>query len=259
MELGRITPLIITYNEGPNLRRCLEGLAWAKRIVVVDSGSTDETLSVCAEHAAVEVVTRGFDTFAAQCNFGLSQVHTEWVLSLDADYMAGAEFGEALRVAEETGVDGWRVDFTYCIHGKPVRCGLYPPRVVLYRVAKGRYQADGHGHKVAVQGVVRDFPVRLLHDDRKPLGRWLSNQLRYAAEEAEKLSVADAATLPKQDKLRLTGWAAPFAMLLYCLIWRGGWRDGWAGWRYAAERMFAELLLCLHLLERRLAAKRRES
>src|SRR6476619_2943691 len=86
--LTEITPLILTYNEAPNIGRTLEQLRWARDIVVVDSFSDDETLEIVSGFPQARVVQRKFDTFAAQCNFGLTEagIATEWVLSLDADY-----------------------------------------------------------------------------------------------------------------------------------------------------------------------------
>ena len=58
-----ITPLIITYNEAPNVRRTLDKLVWAKRIVVVDSGSTDETIDILRTYSQVEVIHHKFVDF----------------------------------------------------------------------------------------------------------------------------------------------------------------------------------------------------
>ena len=87
MNLAEITPLILTWNEEANIGRTLEGLTWAARIVVVDSGSTDGTAALVARHPNAELVYREFDNHAAQWNFGLDQVDTPWVLALDADYV----------------------------------------------------------------------------------------------------------------------------------------------------------------------------
>src|SRR5215217_7735082 len=81
-----ITPVIITYNEAANIARTLGRLVWARRIVVVDSGSTDETLEIIRSYPQTELINRPFDDFASQCNFAIAQVTTTWVLSLDADY-----------------------------------------------------------------------------------------------------------------------------------------------------------------------------
>ena len=79
MSLSEITPLIITYNEAPNIRRSLNKLNWANRIVVIDSGSTDGTIEILQSFSNINVVYHPFLDFADQCNFGLSVVATSWV------------------------------------------------------------------------------------------------------------------------------------------------------------------------------------
>ena len=76
MDLSTITPLILTYNEAPNIDRTLASLTWASRIVVIDSQSTDATLAILSRYPQVEVFQRPFDTHAQQWNYGLEQVTT---------------------------------------------------------------------------------------------------------------------------------------------------------------------------------------
>src|SRR5262249_340203 len=163
------------------IARTLDKLAWARRIVIADSGSTDGTLDILARYPQVALFKRTFDSFAGQCNFGLAQVESEWVLSLDADYELSDALLEELRNLHKTeGVAGYRASFVYRIHGRPLRGTLYPPRIVLYRVKSARYANEGHGHKVTVLGEVRDLEGVIYHDDRKSLSRWFSSQQSYA-------------------------------------------------------------------------------
>ena len=98
MNLNQITPLILTFNEKENIARSVAPLLWAKEILIVDSGSTDGTADIArAAHPNVRIVTRDFDSFAAQCNFGLTQIETEWVLSMDADYLLTPQFIKEIR------------------------------------------------------------------------------------------------------------------------------------------------------------------
>jgi glycosyltransferase involved in cell wall biosynthesis len=252
MNLAQITPLILTYNEEQNIARCLGRLRWARQVLVIDSGSTDTTLQICGEFPNVCVLHRPFDSFAGQCNFGLESIRTEWVLSMDADYVVPEVFAKTLEGLDESRrVGGYRFPFRYCIHGRPLRASLYPPRTVLYRISEAKYGNEGHGHRVKVEGRVEEVPLKIDHDDRKPLGRWLDAQRKYAALEAAHLSKTTAG-LSRPDTLRKMVWPAPLAAMAYTLFVNRLILDGWPGWYYVAQRTYAELLLSLELMERRL-------
>src|SRR5882724_7314090 len=180
--LTKVTPLILTYNEAPNIGRTLEQLRWARDIVVVDSFSDDETREIISSFPQARIFQRKFDNFASQCNFGLreTEISTEWVMSLDADYELTSELVaeiEALRPGAD--VVGLRASFTYCILGRRLRNGIYPPVTVLFRKSRGFFKQDGHAHRVALDGRIEDLRARVLHDDRKPFPRWLEAQTRY--------------------------------------------------------------------------------
>jgi glycosyltransferase involved in cell wall biosynthesis len=249
-----ITPLLITYDEIQNIERTLAKLGWARRIVVIDSGSADGTLEVLGRAPNVEFHHRAFDSFAEQCNFGLSLVKSAWVLSMDADYEVSDELVRELRALQPAAVQvGFRARFVYRIHGRPLRGTLYPPRTVLYRIAGARYENEGHGHRIKLDGVVSDLKAPIYHDDRKPLARWLKSQLSYAAREASHLLEAPRASLSHADRIRLMAWPAPILVFLYVLIVKRALLDGPAGWFYAFQRLLAEVLLALELLDRRLS------
>ena len=250
--LDQITPLILTYNEAPNIRRTIAKLLWARQIVVIDSGSTDETLNILAEYRQANVIQHPFSDFAAQCNFGLMQVQTPWVLSLDADYeLSGELLKEMANLSPSTTTAGYRASFIYRINGRALRGSLYPARVVLYR-REAYYQNEGHGHRVLVSGAVRDLAGAIYHDDRKSLAHWIASQQRYADEEARYLTDTPAVQLKRADRIRRMGWPAPLGILFYVLFVKGCIFDGWAGWSYAMERLVAETLIALALAERRL-------
>lgn len=255
MDRDTVTPLLITFNEIQNIERTLAKLDWAKRVVVVDSGSTDGTLDVLAKDGRIEVIHRPFDSFAEQCNFGLTHVRTDWVLSLDADYELSDAFISELAGLDPTPEDaGYKAAFVYRIYGHPLRGTLYPPRAVLYRVTGARYENEGHGHRIRLQGRVFALKSAIYHDDRKPLSRWLGSQLKYAAREAVHLLETPRERLGRVDRLRLLGWPAPILVLGYVLFAKGAVLDGKAGWFYAFQRLCAEVLLALELLDRRLSA-----
>ncbi|MCI0663419.1 MAG: glycosyltransferase family 2 protein [Acidobacteria bacterium] len=248
--VSEITPLILTYNESPNIGRTLQRLSWAKRIVVIDSYSTDETLEILKSFPQVDVYQRKFDTAANQDNYGLDQITTEWVLSLDADYYLTDEFIEEVKsLAPKESVNAYLVRFKYCVLGKVLRGSLYPPRKVLYRREKARYEDDGHTQRVRVEGQTGWLSSYILHDDRKSLSRWLSSQDRYTIQEVKKQLLTPREKLGLVDLIRRGKVLAPFVSLFYCLIIQRGILDGWAGWFYALQRVVAETLLAISLIE----------
>jgi glycosyltransferase involved in cell wall biosynthesis len=251
MNLNEITPLILTYNEQANIDRTLAGLDWAQQIVIVDSGSTDSTAELAKKHLNVNFVQRPFENHTSQWNFGLAQIKTPWVLTLDADYVCLPELPEELS-SIDSDQNAYRARFRYCIEGRPLRGTLYPPRVILFRVGRFQYQGDGHTQLLDVDEPVGELRTAMLHDDRKPLSRWLKSQAKYADLEVQKLLSTADARLDWKDRLRKQIVVVPFLTLVYCLVCKRLVLDGRAGLSYALQRMYAELLLSLKLLDARL-------
>jgi glycosyltransferase involved in cell wall biosynthesis len=248
--LQKITPLILTYNESPNINRTLEKLSWANRIVVIDSYSTDDTPDILQSYPQVEVLQRKFDTHTKQWNYGLEQIATEWVLSLDADYVLTDALVEEIKcIPNDSATDGYFIPFKFCIFGNPLRGSILPPRQALFRKEKAIYLDDGHTQLLFVKGNSGYLKNYILHDDRKPLKRWLWAQDRYMIIEAKKLTETPFQELSLGDKIRKQGVIAPFIVFFYCLILKGGILDGWIGWYYAFQRMLAEVILSLKLME----------
>lgn len=248
--LSDITPLILTYNEAPNIDRTLQQLTWASQIVVVDSMSTDTTLEILSRYPQVQVYQRSFDTHATQWNYGLENVTTPWVLSLDADYQVSSALVEELsQLQPPESMAGYYIRFRYCVFGKPLRGNILPPRQALFRPDRATYIDDGHTQLLQVKGPSDTLKQFIDHDDRKPLSRWLWAQDRYVRLEVEKLMATPTRELGLSDRIRKTRILAPMLVLIYCLILKGGMLDGWRGWYYACQRVFAELLLVLHLIE----------
>jgi glycosyltransferase involved in cell wall biosynthesis len=247
--LDQITPMILTFNEEANIERTLSKLAWAKRIVVVDSGSTDKTLEIISGFPQAVVVHRKFDTAAKQGNCGLQNVDTDWVLSMDADYVLSEELIEELRrLRPDRGIRGFAAKFVYKIYGRPLSGSLYPDRTVLYRRGDAIYRDEGHTQRVHINGRVSHLQGVIYHDDRKSLDRWFNSQVRYAGIETTRL-LDPQTKLDWMDRLRLMIFPAPIVAFCYALLVGRGILDGWPGWYYALQRLCAEVILSVHLLD----------
>jgi glycosyltransferase involved in cell wall biosynthesis len=257
MDLDQITPLILAFNESANIARTLEPLHWARRIVLLDSISADDTTAVARRFVNVSIHEHAFESHTEQWNYGISLVQTDWVLALDADYVTNREFAAELeRLSILPGTNAFFARFIYCIFGRPLRASLYPPRAVLFRRENACYIPDGHTQLLQFDGKPGHLGVPIHHDDRKPLEQWLHAQDRYARLEAEKLA-AGAAGL--RDSVRRWIFFAPLLTPLYCLFFKGLILDGWAGWHYTFQRTLAEMILSLRLIEQKLVTKTTET
>ncbi len=242
----RVTPVVLTLNEEPNIGRLLEDLAWARAVVVVDSGSTNRTAEVAGRFSNVRLLSRPFDTHAAQWQFAIGSAETDYVLALDADYRVPPEFVTELdRVFLPGGFASGVAGFRYCIHGQPLRGSVYPAKVVVVRRDAVSITQPGHSQVIAADGPQYRFAARLSHDDRKPLERFVRSQLEYARLEADRLR--HTTTLRWQDRVRRTA-LMPFVAGPGAYVAAGGPLAGWAAVQYACERTIFECLLAMEIL-----------
>ena len=151
-----ITAIILTWNEERHLARALDSLAFAERVVVVDSGSTDQTTAIAAAHGA-EIVTRAFVSQADQFQWALDTltIATPWTLRLDADEVIEPDLAENLRqTLPALGSDVTGVCFKrkHVFMGRWVRHGGRYPLVLLrlWRTGKGRVEARWMDEHVVV-------------------------------------------------------------------------------------------------------------
>lgn len=253
MNREAITPVVLTWNEGANIERTLGQLTWARRVLVLDSGSTDGTGEIVRRFGNVTLETRSFDEHARQWESAIrsASVETDWVLVLDADHVLTTELVQELANLDLSSAPvGYRARYRYCVEGVPLRTSLYPPKVVLFDRRRGSFEQDGHTQRLIIDGEIADLRGRILHDDRKGRERFLEAQRRYAKLEADKIRATPFGALPASGRLRKLRVVAPWLVPLWLLVGRGLLLDGRRGLAYARQRMDAE-----RLISRALAAR----
>ena len=155
-----------------------------------------------------------------------------------------------LKGLDSDAADAYEAPFVYAMHGRPLRASLYPPRPVLLRMGRFEFYMDGHAQRVRVFGETRRLREHLVHDDRKPLSRFIPRQRRYMRDEAAKIRASSWTALPWSGRIRKLRVVAPFAVLVHTLFVRGLILDGRAGLHYTFERVLAELILSWELIRR---------
>lgn len=246
-----LTAVILTWNEEENIARTLSHLIWLQKIIVVDSGSTDKTIELIQSFPNTEICTRKFDTHATQWNYGTSLCNSEWVLSLDADYILTDAFIEEIKQKIlQTNISAFYTNFDFVVFGKALRGNNTTPRAVLFKKQFCNYYDEGHTQRLNINyGSAESFTNRILHDDRKPLSRWLYNQGNYSLKETAMLMQRSNKDLPLTGRIRKTKIWAPVFIFFYCLIRKGMIFNGWRGWHYTLQRTLAEILISMRLTE----------
>ncbi len=225
--MSRLTVTVIAWNEEERLRDCLESVAWADEIIVVDAESTDKTVQLAREFTD-KVWVRPWPGFALQKNFAIEQATGDWVLSLDADERVTPALGVRIRrvLAEDGPADGYRLPRRNVFWGDWVRHGgLYPDyQLRLFRRAGGRFVEDAVVHEsVEVRGRVDTLAEPLEHRSYRDLEDFVRRSNRYS-------------TLAAQDwrrqgrTVRVSNLIAkPLGRFCTMYLMRGGFLDGWRG------------------------------
>lgn len=261
--------LLLTFDEEKNLPCCLNSLGWCDDIVVVDSGSTDRTVEIAKAHGA-RILTRPFDDFAQQRNFGLDEgnFRHEWVLHLDADEVCTPAFVEALKsLSPDDGIDAYNVPSKMMLFGQWLRhAGMYPT----YQVRLGhrdrlRFVQVGHGQREDLPPQrVGTFEVPYLHYSfANGLFSWLNKHVRYARDEAtlirslrtgsnEGVGINGATGKRRAAKAlaaKLPAVVRPIARFFYIYFLKQGIRDGKAGFAYAFMLSVYEGMIAIFVME----------
>ncbi|MFT4154366.1 glycosyltransferase family 2 protein [Parafilimonas sp.] len=251
-----LTAIILTWNEEDNIARALHHLTWLEKIIVVDSGSTDKTVGLINSFPNTEVYVRKFDTHARQWNYGLGLCNSEWVLSLDADYMLSYAFIEEVKQKlAQNHACAFNAEFEFVLFKRPLASNNTTPRPVLFKRSACIYYDDGHTQRLRINGKTAGLENKILHDDRKPLSRWLLNQSAYSLKEANMLVTKPEAEMSFLEKLRKKRIYTPLLMFFFCLIGKRMIFNGQRGWHYTLQRTIVEMLISLRLTEEKINKK----
>jgi len=188
----RLSVIIITKNAAASIRRCLESVAWADEIVVVDSGSTDRTVEICRELGAQVDVTPDWPGFGPQKNRALDRASGDWVLSLDHDEWVTPELRE--EIGRALAAPGDKCAFvtprrsSFC--GRFMRhSGWWPDHVTrLFRRGAARFSEDGLHERTIVQGPAGRLRHPLMHESIADLDQMIAKMNAYSSASAAILS-----------------------------------------------------------------------
>jgi glycosyltransferase involved in cell wall biosynthesis len=225
-DLPTLSVTVITWNEEERLRRCLESVAWADEIVVVDAGSHDKTIEIAREFTD-HVVVRPWPGFAAQKNFAVAQASGAWILSIDADEEVTPELRDEIDTIRRgaSAAAGYSVPRRNIFWGAWVRHGgLYPDwQLRLFRRGHGRFVERAVHESVEIDGPVARLRGALVHRSYRSVAEFMDRANRYSSLAADDLVRHGRRVGVEQLVLR------PLGRFLGMYVARAGFLDGWRG------------------------------
>jgi glycosyltransferase involved in cell wall biosynthesis len=238
-----ISAILITLNEEKNLAKCLESLIFCKEIIIVDGGSSDQTVEIAKSYAAKVFVEAEWRGFGIQKSIALSKAQNEWVFSIDADEIASAELKSSIcRAIEENNFAGFYINRRNKFLGRWMRHGGWHPDMVL-RLAKRKecfFDETPIHERLLVRGSTSRLEGDLLHDSYPTIESILNKQARYSIVSAQ-LKSTQRRNFPAYSAFTRALWS-----FLHNYFLRLGFLDGNEGliaavsksqetfWKYAA-------------------------
>jgi glycosyltransferase involved in cell wall biosynthesis len=244
----RLSVVVVTLNEGDRIRACLESVAWADELIVVDAESQDKTAALARE-LTDHVFVRPWPGFAAQKNFGIDQAQGDWILSLDADEVVSPALREEIAAVLEGGAAdaGYAVRRRNVFWGRWIRHGgLYPDwQLRLFRRGRGRFAERSVHESVTVDGAVGRLGGHLEHRSYRDVADFLERADRYSTLAADEWVAAGGGSRPLID-LALR----PLGRFLGMYALRAGFLDGWRGFLLAVLYGYYVLMRSAKIWER---------
>ncbi|MGZ8151480.1 MAG: glycosyltransferase family 2 protein, partial [Methylovulum sp.] len=178
-----LSVIIITKNEGAHIGSCLKSVLWADEIIVLDSGSEDDTVEICKQYTDNVFIT-DWPGFGIQKQRALDKAQGDWVLSIDADEVVTTELRmEIENTLQQEQFNGYQIPrlSSYC--GKQIRHGGWWPDYVLrlFRRNAGYFTDSLVHERIVVEGKAGKLTSPLLHDTYENLEEVLNKVNSYSS------------------------------------------------------------------------------
>lgn len=233
MSAVSLSYAILTLNEAAEIGACIRSLGPAEEVLLLDSGSTDDTLQVArvAAHGMpfpLRVEQRPFRDYADQRNAALDLVDSDWIFFVDADERSSVEQTAEVsaRVAAANAPAGFWVPRANIIFGHRMRHTGWSPdyQLRLFQTRRGRYNPARAVHElVQLDGRAGHLQTPLVHFNYRRVTQFVTKQRRYARQEAEQRLRAGERVRPRALL------SLPAREFYWRYVTLSGWRDGGHG------------------------------
>ena len=248
--MSSISAVVLTYNEETNIENCLKTLSFCDEIVIVDSGSTDNTLNIANKYTK-NVYSRSLDNFAKQRQYGASVATKDWVLYVDADEYIPQELAhKLLELKARITINTIIIPRKNLFMGKLIKhSGWYPDwqRRMIRRNKVQFIEKSVHELPELIDEVIEinsdwDKNQAIIHTTYSSLENYIKKINLYTSLEA--LDLKDSLRVNKLDVIFRS-----FGMFWQCYFQKKAYKDGIAGFIISVIQMIYSLMLMIKIIE----------
>ena len=231
LKLQKVSAVIITYNEAGIIEQTLSKLEWCDEVIVIDSGSTDDTLAICKEYGC-SIFYRPFNGFGEQKKFGVTKTKNDWILFIDADELLSEALIEEIHSElnkKEIKFAGFEISLNLVFmnkvfeYGKETNCH----RIRLFNKNAGNWDDSVVHEKINLNGAVKRLENKILHYSYTSYSQFLKKIDLYSGLSAKKM------LSKKHNKNKaLIALSIPFNFFKYYLVDRN-FLNGYQGFAWA--------------------------
>lgn len=241
----KISIALITYNEAKIIKQCLEKLHWADEILVVDSGSTDDTVAIC-ETMGAKVIYHAFENFGVQKQFAIDHTKNDWVLSLDADeVLSDALITEIKNLNLNENCKGYYIPRTHVFLNTIFKYGSEHKKPILrfFNKKYGKFTPNKVHETIVVDGKINYLKNEMLHYTVFDFTIAIQKQVKYALLSGELFFEKN-----KKSNLIKILFKFPFDFLKVYLLQRN-FLNGYQGFTWSMFSAFSSYLKYAYLKE----------
>ncbi|VXC10407.1 Glycosyltransferase involved in cell wall bisynthesis [Flavobacterium sp. 9R] len=223
-----LSALIITFNEESNIKSAIENLSFADEIIIVDSHSTDATVSIASSFENVKIIQNKFINYADQRNFAINLASYPWILFIDADERINPALEEEIKniIQKENSIIAYEFNRTFLFNKQPLHfSGWQTDKIYrLFRKENGYYDGNKIVHeKLIVNGKSGAVKNKLLHYSYTDYSSYKYKMIQYGKMKA--IEELNKGTVPNVFHF----YIRPAYQFLYQYIIRLGILDGKKG------------------------------
>ena len=192
--MATLSVVTLTKNEARNITECLESVRWADELIIIDSGSSDDTLELARRYTS-NVLSIEWKGYGAARNLGIERAKGDWVLWLDADERVTPELAQDIRALLVGGGQryaGFDIARRAYFLGRWIKhSGWYPSRVTrLFLRSRARFSETRVHEQLMIDGDVGRMPHDLIHYTDPDLEHYFAKFNRYTSLAAEDMRAA---------------------------------------------------------------------